>query len=111
LQKGYRYPLHQIIVHFFHFTSPLVIFSNSDTLIGYHGMQIREALILAVAAENHCRLLLSEDLHSGFTWRGLTVVDPFAPKSHPLLKGVLMSGVPPPLKGAIHVIFRVKTPT
>jgi len=42
-----------------------------------HGMQIWDALILAVAAENRCRLLISEDLQDGFIWRGVTVVDPF----------------------------------
>ena len=42
-----------------------------------HKLSLWDALILAVAAENHCRILLSEDLHSGFTWRGVTVVNPF----------------------------------
>jgi predicted nucleic acid-binding protein len=37
-----------------------------------------DALILSVAAESRCRWLLSEDLHAGLTWRGVTVVDPFA---------------------------------
>jgi predicted nucleic acid-binding protein len=64
-------------------------FQSAMDLASDHGLQIWDSLILAVAAENHCRLLLSEDLHSGFTWRGVTVVDPFAPKPHPLLKGVL----------------------
>ena len=50
-----------------------------------HQFQIRDALIMAVAAENRCRLLLSEDLQSGFTWRGITIVDPFANASTPLL--------------------------
>lgn len=42
-----------------------------------HQLQIWDALILAVAAESRCRVLLSEDLQSGFTWRGVTVVNPF----------------------------------
>ncbi|MBU3694046.1 MAG: PIN domain-containing protein [Rhodocyclaceae bacterium] len=37
-----------------------------------------DALILSVAAENRCRWLVSEDLHAGLTWRGVTVVDPFS---------------------------------
>jgi predicted nucleic acid-binding protein len=37
-----------------------------------------DALILSVAAESRCRWVLSEDLHAGLTWRGVTVVDPFA---------------------------------
>lgn len=51
-----------------------------------HGLALWDALILAVAAEHRCRLLLSEDLHHGFVWRGVTVVNPFLPEAHPLLE-------------------------
>ena len=44
---------------------------------------------LAAAAEAGCRLLLSEDLQDGFTWSGVTVVNPFAEKKHELLAGIL----------------------
>ncbi|MBW1782707.1 MAG: PIN domain-containing protein [Deltaproteobacteria bacterium] len=54
-----------------------------------HKLQIWDALIMAVAAENRCRLLLSEDLQNGFTWRGVTVVNPFAEPSSPLLDNIL----------------------
>lgn len=54
-----------------------------------HRMQIWDALIMAVAAENHCRLLLSEDLQNGFIWRGVTVINPFARPSSPLLDNIL----------------------
>ena len=54
-----------------------------------HRLQIWDALIMAVAAENRCRLLLSEDLQNGFTWRGLTVVNPFAEPSPALLNNIL----------------------
>lgn len=54
-----------------------------------HQLGIWDALILAVAADARCRLLVSEDLHAGFTWRGVTVVDPFAPTLHPLLAACL----------------------
>lgn len=57
-----------------------------------HGLQIWDALIMAVAAENRCRLLLSEDLQSGFIWRGVTVVNPFAEPSSPLLDKITQSG-------------------
>jgi predicted nucleic acid-binding protein len=43
-----------------------------------HRMQTWDALILAVAAENRCRRLYSEDFQDGFTWRGVTVVNPFS---------------------------------
>lgn len=54
-----------------------------------HGLSIWDALILSVAAEQRCRLLLSEDLQDGFTWRGTTVVDPFARKPSPLLSDLM----------------------
>jgi len=54
-----------------------------------HQLPMWDALILAVAAENKCRLLLSEDFQNGFTWRGVTVVDPFATQRFPLLIGLL----------------------
>jgi predicted nucleic acid-binding protein len=42
-----------------------------------HHIQIWDALILAVAAENRCRVLYSEDFQDGFTWHGVTVANPF----------------------------------
>ncbi len=56
-----------------------------------HQLQIWDALILAVTAEERCRILLSEDLQHGFTWRGVTVINPFAGQAHPLLDQVLQS--------------------
>lgn len=56
-----------------------------------HRLQIWDALIMAVAAENHCRMLLSEDLQSGFIWRGVTVINPFATPSYPLLDRILQT--------------------
>ncbi len=50
---------------------------------------IRDALILCVAADQKCRLLLSEDLQHGFTWRGVTVLNPFQTPQHALLVAVL----------------------
>ncbi|HSW09119.1 PIN domain-containing protein [Aquabacterium sp.] len=50
-----------------------------------HQLPIWDALILAVAAEHKCRALLSEDFQAGFTWRGVTVVNPFETPVHPLL--------------------------
>lgn len=42
-----------------------------------HQLQFWDALIIAVAAQAGCTLLLSEDLQSGFSWRGITLVNPF----------------------------------
>lgn len=53
-----------------------------------HQIPIWDALILAVAASQQCRLLLSEDFQHGFTWNGVTVVNPFNAPQHTLLAAV-----------------------
>jgi predicted nucleic acid-binding protein len=50
-----------------------------------HQLTMWDALILATAAEARCRILLTEDMQHGFTWRGLTLVNPFHTLGHPLL--------------------------
>jgi len=50
--------------------------------------------MISVASETGCRLLLSEDLQDGFTWRGVTIANPFAAQQHPLL-GSLLNGTDP----------------
>ncbi len=54
-----------------------------------HEFQMWDALVMAVAAENRCRIMLTEDLQHGFTWRGVTVVNPFLPDESPLLAAIL----------------------
>ena len=54
-----------------------------------HQLSIWDAAILAVASQAGCRLLLSEDLQGGFTWGGVTVVNPFASPRHALLEALL----------------------
>jgi predicted nucleic acid-binding protein len=54
-----------------------------------HHFSIWDAVILSAAAQAGCRLLLSEDLQNGFTWAGVTVVNPFASTRHPLLDTLL----------------------
>ena len=61
-----------------------IVLHNAMELTGQHQFDIWDAIILASAAEARCDLLLSEDGHSGFTWRGVTVIDPFAGELHPL---------------------------
>jgi predicted nucleic acid-binding protein len=55
---------------------------------------IWDAVILSVASQAGCRLLLSEDLQDGFTWGGVTVVDPFASPRHALLESQLAGNDP-----------------
>lgn len=54
-----------------------------------HQMPIWDALILSVAADQQCRMLLSEDFQHGFVWRGVTVLNPFQTPRHALLAAVL----------------------
>ena len=69
--------------------SSLTAFQAAMDLTTDHGLQIWDAFIMAVSAENRCRLLLTEDLQSGFIWRGVTVVNPFTVPSSPLLDNIL----------------------
>jgi predicted nucleic acid-binding protein len=68
-------------------TSATVIASAAD-LATDHQLGIWDAVVLATAAEAECRLLLSEDLQEGFTWRGVTVTNPFSPQHHLLLNAL-----------------------
>ena len=58
-------------------------FQSAMDLSVDHQISMWDALIFAVAAENKCRLLISEDFQNGFTWRGVTVVNPFETKAKP----------------------------
>ena len=60
-----------------------------------HRLGICDSLMVAVVAEAGCRLLLSEDMQDGFSWRGVTVVNPFAAIRHPLLGAPLGETGPP----------------
>ncbi len=64
-------------------------FQAGIDLVIDHQLQIWDALIMAVAAENYCRLLISEDMQNGFTWRGITIVNPFSKPSSLLLEKIL----------------------
>ena len=73
---------------------PLIESSNdvmlaATGLAGTHQLGLWDAVVLSAAADARCRLLLSEDLQDGFTWRGVTVVNPFASSQHPLLRALL----------------------
>ncbi len=57
-----------------------------------HRLGVWDAAQLAVAAEATCVALVSEDMQDGFTWHGVTVVNPFASEPHPLLQAALEEG-------------------
>ena len=56
-----------------------------------HQLANWDALVLNVAAEGGSRLLLTEDLHHGFSWRGVRVVNPLIEPRDSLLR-LLTSG-------------------
>lgn len=55
---------------------------------GWQDLQIWDALIVVIAAEAGCQMLLSEDFQDGFVCRGVTIVNPFAETLHPLLSSL-----------------------
>jgi predicted nucleic acid-binding protein len=57
-----------------------------------HQFSVWDAIILAAAAEAGCGILLSEDMQDGFTWSGVTVVNPFKTPWPPLLESALATG-------------------
>lgn len=74
-------------------TSAAVMLNATD-LATDHNFRIWDAVVLSAAAEAGCRLLLSEDLQDGFTWRGVTVTNPFASTRHVLLRALLADAEP-----------------
>jgi predicted nucleic acid-binding protein len=69
-------------------TSTEVMLAAAD-LAADHQLGIWDAVILSTASQWGCRLLLSEDLQEGFTWAGVTVVNPFSSPQHALLGALL----------------------
>lgn len=67
-------------------------FQSAFDLTVDHQLPMWDALILSVAAEQRCRLLLSEDFQDGLTWRGVTVVNPFAQPPSLLLASLINPG-------------------
>lgn len=71
-------------------TTAKIVIAATD-LASQHRLGIWDSVILATAADAGCRLLLSEDMHDGFTWAGVTVANPFATTLHPLLDAIIQS--------------------
>lgn len=52
-------------------------------------LHVWDAIVIATASRARCDILLTEDLQDGFVYRGVTLIDPFAPTPHPLLADAL----------------------
>ena len=64
------------------------VLDSALELAVHNQFAIWDALVLSAAAEGGCRLLLSEDLHNGFSWRGVIAANPFVEPRNPLLAGI-----------------------
>ena len=58
-------------------------------LASFHTFSIWDAIVVASAASAGCELLLSEDMNHGFSWSGVTIVNPFLDEPHVLLERAL----------------------
>lgn len=74
-------------------TSSELLIPAMDLAVRY-GFQIFDAMILAAAAQAKCGLLLTEDMHDGFMWNGVTITNPFRPNRHIWLDMLLSEGQP-----------------
>ena len=54
-----------------------------------HQLGIWDAVVLSAATEAGRCLLLSEDMQEGFTWKGVSVTNPFTTPRHELLQALL----------------------
>lgn len=58
-------------------TTPAVMVEAME-IATTHRLALWDSVMLAAAAQADCRMLLSDDMQHGFTWRGVTVHNPFA---------------------------------
>ena len=63
-----------------------MVLAKAIELAADHGLTTWDAVILSAASAAGCNVLLSEDMHDGFIWGGVTVVNPFATTPHRLLE-------------------------
>jgi len=61
------------------------IITQAVDLVETRQISLWDAIVVASAADAECRILLSEDMQAGFSWAGVTIVDPFAATRDPLL--------------------------
>ena len=66
-----------------------MLLALDTNVLAQQRLRIWDAIMLAAASFAECRLLLSEDLQDGFTWNGVTVVNPFSKTPNALLAALL----------------------
>lgn len=65
------------------------VFDEAVDISAAHGLDVWDAVILAATRSSGCTVLLSEDFHDGFAWRGVTVANPFATPGHAIIASIL----------------------
>lgn len=73
-------------------TTPQIVTQAVD-LVESRSIGLWDAIVVTSATEAGCRILLSEDMQSGFSWNGLTIVNPFTVPRDPLLDALLVNAV------------------
>lgn len=68
-------------------TTELILTHALDLAVA-HRLQIWDAIIVHACAAAGCTLLLSEDMQDGFTWRAMTVTNPFIDEGRARLRRV-----------------------
>lgn len=63
-------------------TTREIILAATEVMVD-HQIPLFDAIIIATASDSRCHQLLSEDLQHGFTWGGVTVINPFASQQPP----------------------------
>ncbi len=77
----------QYVVLFTPIAPNLGDFQSSVELAARHQLQIWDSLILSSASSIGCTWLLSEDMQDGFTWRGVTILNPLGERAEQALFG------------------------
>lgn len=65
------------------------VITSALELASAHGLSIWDSIVLSSAVEVGSALLLSHDLQDGFSWRGVTVANPFASRVNAVLSALL----------------------
>jgi predicted nucleic acid-binding protein len=65
-------------------------FDTALDLSALHNLPFYDALILSVASEARCTILLSEDFQHGFSWGGVKVLSPFLSQPDQLIANLLV---------------------
>ena len=67
------------------------VFDDALEVMRRHGLRIWDSIILSAAQQAGASVLLSEDMHNGFQWRDVTIVNPLVLDPMSLLEFMSLS--------------------